>query len=224
LTKNIKLKKHEYKGFLVVIEGTDASGKTTQIELLKKYLECKAYGVIVSEWKSSELIASVIDEAKDRNLFNANTFSLMYAADFAYRLENQVIPALEAGYVVLMDRYAYTAFARDVVRGVKPNWVRKLYDYAPIPDITFYIDIPVKTLMKRIISAQGFDYYESGRDIGFSTDFYESFKIYQTKILEEYSKMVDEYNFVKVDGDKSIEKIADLIREKTMNLVERKEK
>lgn len=217
-----KLKKHGYKGMLVVVEGTDFAGKSTQIELLKKYLECQAFGVVVSEWKSSELIASVIDDAKDRNLFNANTFSLMYAADFAYRMENQVIPSLEAGFVVLMDRYTYTAYARDVVRGVKPNWVRKLYDYAPSPDLTFYLDMPIKSLMKRIIASQGFDYYESGRDIGFSTDFYESFKIYQTKILEEYNKMIEEYGFVKIDGDKSIGAIHEIIKDKTQKLLKEK--
>ncbi|MDD3594718.1 MAG: dTMP kinase [Candidatus Gastranaerophilales bacterium] len=211
--------KHGYDGLLIVIEGTDGSGKSTQIELLKKYLECEAYGVVISEWKSSELIASVIDDAKERNLFNANTFSLMYASDFAFRLENQVLPALQAGFAVLMDRYTYTAYARDVVRGVKPSWVRKLYNYAPAPDMTFYIDIPVKPLLKRIIASKGFDYYESGRDIGLSTDFYESFKIYQAKILEEYGKMVDEYNFIRVDGNKPIEENHEFIKEKVAELL-----
>jgi len=121
----------------------------------------------------------------------------------------------------LMDRYAYTAYARDVVRGVKPAWVRKLYDYAPAPDMTFYIDIPVKTLLKRIIASKGFDYYESGRDIGLSTDFYESFKIYQNKILEEYSKMIDEYDFIKVDGNDSIENIHNVIKENTIKLLDK---
>ncbi len=211
--------KHGYKGILVVIEGTDASGKSTQIELLKKYLECQAYGVVVSEWKSSELIASVIDDAKERNLLNANTFSLMYASDFAYRLENQVIPALESGFIVLMDRYTYTAYARDVVRGAKPAWVRKLYGYAPAPDMTFYIDVPVETTLKRIIASKNFDYYEAGRDIGLSTDFYESFKMYQTRILEEYDKMIEEYDFIKVNGEDSIEKIHKVIKENTEKLL-----
>jgi len=214
--------KHGYKGFLVVVEGTDASGKSTQIELLKKYLECQAYGVVVSEWKSSELIASVIDDAKERNLFNANTFSLMYAADFAYRLENQVLPALDAGFIVLMDRYTYTAYARDVVRGVKPAWVRKLYNYAPAPDMTFFIDIPVESLLKRIIASKNFDYYEAGRDIGLSTDFYESFKMYQNRILDEYAKMTDEYGFIKVDGTDSVENIHKVIKEKVRDLINSK--
>ena len=211
--------KHGYKGRLIVIEGTDAAGKSTQIGLLKKYLEYMAYGVQVSEWKSSELIAGVIDDAKERNLFNANTFSLMYAADFAFRLENQVIPALDAGFIVLMDRYTYTAYARDVVRGVKPNWVSKLYDYAPTPDMTFYIDIPVKILLKRIIANTGFDYYESGRDIGLSTDFYESFKLYQNKIIDEYNKMIEEYNFIKVNGQDNINTIHEFIKSNVIRLL-----
>ena len=214
--------KHDYNGALVVIEGTDASGKSTQIDLLKRHLEGKGYGVVVSEWKSSELIASVIDDAKERNLFNANTFSLMYASDFAFRLENQVLPSLEAGFIVLMDRYTYTAYARDVVRGVKPAWVRKLYNYAPAPDMTFYIDIPVDTILKRIIASKNFDYYEAGRDIGLSTDFYDSFKMYQTKIMEEYAQMSKEYDFIKINGNDSIEDIHKVIKQNTMDLINRK--
>jgi dTMP kinase len=200
MSEPIPKTKHGYPGLLIVIDGTDGSGKSTQIQLLKEWLECEAYGVLVSEWKTSELIASVIDEAKDRNLLNANTFSLMYASDFAFRIENHVIPALKSGFIVLMDRYTYTAYARDVVRGVKREWVRKLYDYAPEPDLVFYLNIPVEVLLKRIIGTKGFDYYESGRDIGLSTDFYESFKLYQKRILEEYSKMSDDYNFIKIEG------------------------
>lgn len=190
----------EHKGLLIVIEGTDGSGKSTQIEKLKRWIEDKSYGCMVSEWKTSRLIANVIDDAKDRNLLNATTFSLLYAADFADRLENTIIPALESGFVVLLDRYTYTAFARDVVRGLDMEWVKKLYDYAPKPDLVFYLDMPIDILLKRVIGTTGLDYWESGRDIGLSTDFYESFKIYQTKCLEEYNKMKDEYNFVSIDG------------------------
>lgn len=190
----------EHKGLLIVVEGTDGSGKSTQIEKLKRWIEDKSYGCMVSEWKTSRLIANVIDDAKDRNLLNATTFSLLYAADFADRLENTIIPALESGFVVLLDRYTYTAFARDVVRGLDMEWVKKLYDYAPKPDLVFYLDMPIDILLKRVIGTTGLDYWESGRDIGLSTDFYESFKIYQTKCLEEYNKMKDEYNFVSIDG------------------------
>ena len=192
--------KHNHKGILIVIEGTDGSGKSTQIEKLRRWIEDKSYGCMVSEWKTSRLIANVIDDAKDRNLLNATTFSLLYAADFADRLENTIIPALDSGFVVLLDRYTYTAFARDVVRGLNMEWVKKLYDYAPKPDLVFYLDMPIDILLKRVIGTTGLDYWESGRDIGLSTDFYESFKIYQAKCLDEYNKMKEEYNFVCIDG------------------------
>ena len=189
-----------HKGLLIVIEGTDGSGKSTQIEKLRRWIEDKSYGCMVSEWKTSRLIANVIDDAKDRNLLNATTFSLLYAADFADRLENTIIPALDSGFVVLLDRYTYTAFARDVVRGLDIDWVKKLYNYAPQPDLVFYLDMPIDVLLKRVIGTTGLDYWESGRDIGLSTDFYESFKIYQAKCLEEYNKMKPAYNFVSIDG------------------------
>lgn len=192
--------KKDHKGLLIVIEGTDGSGKSTQIEKLRRWIEDKSYGCMVSEWKTSRLIANVIDDAKDRNLLNATTFSLLYAADFADRLENTIIPALDSGFVVLLDRYTYTAFARDVVRGLDIDWVKQLYNYAPEPDLVFYLDMPIDILLKRVIGTTGLDYWESGRDIGLSTDFYESFKIYQAQCLEEYNKMKPEYNFVSIDG------------------------
>ena len=192
--------KKGHKGLLIVIEGTDGSGKSTQIEKLRRWIEDKSYGCMVSEWKTSRLIANVIDDAKDRNLLNATTFSLLYASDFADRLENTIIPALDSGFVVLLDRYTYTAFARDVVRGLNIDWVKQLYNYAPEPDLVFYLDMPIDVLLKRVIGTTGLDYWESGRDIGLSTDFYESFKIYQAKCLEEYNKMKPEYNFVSIDG------------------------
>jgi len=219
--KNKMLTKHGYPGLLVVIEGTDGSGRTTQINLLKNWIESQCYGVIVSEWKTSELIASVIDNAKERNLLNANTFSLMYASDFAHRLENTIIPALKSGFVVLLDRYTYTAFARDVVRGVKPKWVRKLYDFAPEPDLIFYLEQPVDVLLKRIIASKGLDYYESGRDIGLSTDFYESFKMYQSKILDEYEQMKEKHSFISIDGTQPIETVQEKMREEIAKLLEK---
>lgn len=203
--ENCKTKDH--KGLLIVIEGTDGSGKSTQIQKLRRWIEDKSYGCMVSEWKTSRLIANVIDDAKDRNLLNATTFSLLYAADFADRLENTIIPALDSGFVVLLDRYTYTAFARDVVRGLDFDWVKQLYNYAPKPDLVFYLDMPIDTLLKRVIGTTGLDYWESGRDIGLSTDFYESFKLYQSKCLEEYNKMKSEYNFVSIDGTLPIKDI-----------------
>lgn len=192
--------KHGYEGLLIVIEGTDGSGKSTQIERLKRWIEDQSYGVMVSEWKTSKFIADAINDAKDRNLLNATTFSLLYAADFADRLEQVIIPALKAGFVVILDRYIYTAYARDVVRGHDIEWLKNLYDYAPEPDMVFYLDVPVEILLKRIIGTTGLDYWESGRDIGLSSDFYKSFQIYQSKCLDEYQKMIKEYGFISIDG------------------------
>ena len=212
--------KHGYEGLLIVIEGTDGSGKSTQLELLKKSIQAQSYGVMVSEWKTSRLIANVIDDAKERNLLNATTFSLLYAADFADRLENQIIPALKSGFIVLLDRYYYTALARDVVRGQDIEWVKNLYDYAPEPDLVFYLDMPVDVLMKRIIGTTGLDYYESGRDIGFSTDFYKSFEIYQNKCLEQYNVMKSEYNFKCIDGTKSIKEIHKIMNTEVQKILD----
>ncbi len=212
--------KNGYEGLLVVIEGTDGSGKSTQLELLKRSLQDKSYGVMVSEWKTSRLIANVIDDAKDRNLLNATTYSLLYAADFADRLENQIIPALQSGFIVLLDRYFYTALARDVVRGQNIEWVKNLYEYAPEPDLIFYLDMPVDILLKRIIGTTGLDFYESGRDVGFSTDFYKSFEIYQNKCLEQYNQMKSEYNFISIDGTKSIKEIHKIMNDEVQKLLD----
>ena len=212
--------KSGYEGLLVVIEGTDGSGKSTQLELLKRSIQDKSYGVMVSEWKTSRLIANVIDDAKERNLLNATTYSLLYAADFADRLENQIIPALKSGFIVLLDRYYYTALARDVVRGQDINWVKNLYDYAPDPDLIFYLDMPVEVLLKRIIGTTGLNYYESGRDVGFSTDFYKSFKIYQQKCLDEYNNMKSEYNFKSIDGTMSVEEIHKIMNDEVQKILD----
>lgn len=212
--------KNGYEGLLIVIEGTDGSGKSTQLELLKKSIQDKSYGVMVSEWKTSRLIANVIDDAKERNLLNATTYSLLYAADFVDRLENQIIPALKSGFIVLLDRYFYTALARDVVRGQDIEWVKNLYEYAPEPDLVFYLDMPVDVLLKRIIGTTGLDFYESGRDVGFSTDFYKSFEIYQNKCLEQYDKMKAEYNFISIDGTKSIKEIHKIMNDEVQKLLQ----
>lgn len=212
--------KNGYEGLLIVIEGTDGSGKSTQLELLKRSLQDKSYGVMVSEWKTSRLIANVIDDAKDRNLLNATTYSLLYAADFADRLENQIIPALKSGFIVLLDRYFYTALARDVVRGQDIEWVKNLYEYAPEPDLIFYLDMPVDILLKRIIGTTGLDFYESGRDVGFSTDFYKSFEIYQNKCLEQYDKMKSVYNFESIDGTLGINEIHKIMNDEVQKLLD----
>lgn len=212
--------KHGYPGLLIVLEGTDGVGKSTQVNLLKNYIENECYGCMSSEWKTSRLISNVINEAKDKNLLNTTTFSLLYAADYADRLENCIIPALKAGFVVILDRYIYTAFVRDSVRGHDINWVKKLYDFAPAPDLIFYLDVSVDVLLKRIIGSTGLDYYESGRDIGLSTDIYNSFEIYQKRCIEEYKKLQKEYDFIKINGEQPKEVIHLQIKEKVREVLD----
>ena len=211
-------KKHGYDGLLVVIEGTDGSGKSTQVNLLSKYIIDRCYGCTVSEWKTSRLISGIINEAKEKNMLNTTTYSLLYAADYTDRLENEIIPALKAGFVVLMDRYVYTAFVRDSVRGHDINWVKNLYSFAPKPDLVFYLNVAPDILIKRLIAKNGaLDYFESGRDIGLSTDIYNSFEIYQKRCLDEYKKLIKEYGFIELDGTKS----QDEIHQKIKNEVEK---
>lgn len=216
----MQYQKHGYDGLLIVIEGTDGAGKSTQVKMLEKYIQNQSYGCMISEWKTSRLISDVINQAKDHNLLNATTFSLLYAADYADRLENIIIPALKAGFVVLLDRYTYTAFVRDSVRGHDINWVKNLYDYAPEPDLVFYLKMPVDKLLKRLIGSDGLDYFESGRDIGLSGDIYNSFEIYQTKCLKEYEKFEKEYNFITIDGDLDRAEIHKIIKKEVKKVLE----
>lgn len=208
----MELRAHGYEGLLIVVEGTDGAGKSTQVKMLDKFIQNQGFGCMISEWKTSRLISEVINNAKERNLLNATTYSLLYAADYADRLENVIIPALKAGFVVILDRYTYTAYVRDSVRGHDIDWVKNLYDYAPTPDLVFYLKMPVDKLLKRMIGANGLDYFESGRDIGLSSDIYNSFEIYQTKCLAEYEKLEKEYNFITLDGTLSKEEIHKAIK------------
>ena len=144
----------------------------------------------------------------------------MYAADYADRLENVIIPALKSGFVVLLDRYVYTAYVRDSVRGHDINWVKKLYEFAPEPDLVFYLKMPPDLLIKRLIASGGLDYFESGRDIGLSTDIYKSFEIYQKRCLDEYKKLEKEYGFIELDGTKSKEEIHNIIKNKIKEVLD----
>ena len=216
-----KNRPHGYDGLLIVIEGTDGSGKSTQVNMLSKYIKDKCFGCTVSQWKTSRLISGVINEAKERNMLNTTTFSLLYAADYTDRLENEIIPALKAGFVVLMDRYIYTAYVRDSVRGHNINWVKNLYSFAPKPDLVFYLNVPEHDLIKRLIAKNGaLDYFESGRDIGLSMDIYNSFEIYQKRCLDEYKKLSKEYGFIELDGSKPKEEIHSIIKENVEKLLD----
>ena len=151
----MKNKTQNYNGLLIVIEGTDGAGKSTQVNLLSQHIKNQCYGCTVSQWKTSRLISGVINEAKEKNMLNSTTYSLLYAADYADRLENEIIPALKAGFVVLMDRYIYTAFVRDSARGHDINWVKELYSFAPKPDLVFYLNVPIDSLIKRLLLKDG---------------------------------------------------------------------
>ena len=207
-------KKHGYPGKLFIVEGVDGSGKSTQIDLLKKWLEAEGYSVFYTEWNSSELVKETTREAKKKNLLTPTTFSLLHATDFADRLNYQIIPPLKAGMIVLADRYAYTAFARDVVRGVSPNWVRDLYSFAVKPDISFYFDVPIQIACDRILSNRAeIKFHEAGMDLWLHNDTRESFKIFQGRIMDQYKKMVDEFGLTVVNATDEIHDQQDIVRE-----------
>lgn len=214
---------HGYEGLLIVIEGTDGSGKSSQVNMLSDYIKKQGFGCTVSEWKTSRLISGVINDAKERNALNTITYSLLYAADYTDRLENEIIPALKSGFVVLMDRYTYTAYVRDSVRGHNINWVKNLYSFAPKPDLVFYLNVPPDILIKRLIAKNGvLDYFEAGRDIGLSTDIYNSFEIYQKRCIEQYKKLKEEYGFIELDGTKPIKVIHNEIKKRVQDLLNSK--
>lgn len=198
--------KHHYDGTLVCVEGIDGSGKSTQLALLRDWLKDINQDVIYTEWNSSELISQTTKLAKKKNMLSPRTFSLLHAVDFADRLKQVIAPALKAGFIVLADRYAYTSFARDVARGVDPNWVRGVYDFAIKPDLAVYFDIDPKTSLERICSNRAPKFYEAGMDLKISNDPYESYVIFQSRVIEEYKNMLDEFGIVKLDANDTIHK------------------
>src|SRR5215470_10613148 len=191
-------------GKLVAVEGLDGSGKSTQVYLLKRWLELDGYKVFFTEWNSSAIVRKATRKGKKRQLLTSTTFSLIHFTDFADRYERQILPILSAGYIVLADRYIFTAFARDAVRGCDRKWLRTLYSYAMKPDVTFFFDVPLKTALGRILDGRTrVKYHEAGMDMGYSKDPYESFRMFQGKIYQEYRRMVREFDFIKIDASQS---------------------
>ena len=198
---------HIFPGKLFVVEGTDGSGKSTQLALLYQWLKAEGYPVFFSEWNSSPLVKDTTKRAKKRHLFTPGTFSLLHATDFADRTERDIIPPLKAGAIVLADRYIYTAFARDVARGCDRAWVRQVYRFAVKPTIAFLFPAPLDAAIDRIVSGRpALKYYEAGLDMDWSDDAEESFTIFQGKILAEYDRMVDEFGLTVIDATGSIER------------------
>jgi len=208
------LKQNTYPGKLIVVEGIDGSGKSTQIDLLYKWLEAQGKSVYFSEWNSSELVKSTTRLAKNQKLFTPTTFSILQCTDFADRWENLVLPMIKAGVIVLADRYAFTGFARDVARGVDPLWVRNLYSFALQPDVVMYFRVPLDVAVDRITSSRAkIKYYEAGMDLGLSDNRTTSFRLFQQRIIDEYDKMVDEFNFTVIDGTLPIQKEQKQVRQ-----------
>lgn len=201
-----------YPGKIIAIEGTDGVGRSTQIRLLREWLEVKGFGVVETGWTRSTLMQPTIDLAKASNTLNKLTFVLLYATDFADRLEKEIIPALKAGFIVLSDRYIFTALARAGVRGVDGAWLRGLYGFAIQPDLTFYLKVDVDTLTKRVIESRGLDFWESGMDMKIADDIYDSFRSYQRALLREYGSLAQEFGFKVLDARRPIEAIQQDLR------------
>lgn len=203
-----------FPGRLIAVEGLDGSGKSTQIYLLKRWLEAEGVRVYFSEWNSSELVKSATSKGKKRELLTPTTFSLIHATDFADRYERHLLPLLRAGYVVLCDRYIYTAFARDVVRGCPPQWVRGVYNFAALPDITFFFKADLEVSLNRILEGRPkLKFFEAGMDLRLSPDPYESFRIFQGRILEQYLAMSTEFNFIVIDANQRVEAQQGIVRQ-----------
>ena len=212
---------HEYPGKLFVVEGIDGSGKTTQLSLLAKWLTAAGQRVFVTEWNSSALVKAATKAGKKKNALTPMTFSLLHATDFADRLLYNIIPPLKAGMIVLADRYAYTAFARDAARGVDRNWVRELYSFAVRPDLALYFKVPIDVSLDRLLARRvKLKFYEAGMDLGLSPNIAESFRLFQGQVLEEYDRIVEEYDLTVVDARASITDQQRMVRRVVAPLLE----
>jgi len=202
----------ELKGKLIVIEGTDGVGRSTHTGLLKQWLENNGHAVLDTGMTRSALAGEGLKEAKEGHTLGSLTMTLFYATDFADRLENEMIPALRAGFVVLTDRYIYSIMARALVRGADPEWVRRVYDFALKPDMVIYLRVSVNELITRVVQSEGFNYWESGMDLHLGEDLYDSFVEYQTRLLQKYEDMAALYNFQAIDTSHNIEDVFEQIK------------
>src|ERR1700722_12349713 len=210
---NSLLTPHKFPGKLIVVEGIDGSGKSTQLQLVKRYLEAKGLRPFFTEWNSAELVKAVTKKGKKKMSLTPMTFSLLHATDFAYRLGHSILPPLKAGKIVLADRYAFTAFARDVVRGCDREWVRWVYEFAPRPDRAFYFNVPIDVSVNRLLSGRAkIKEYEAGMDMGLATDLVGCFRIFQGRILNEYRTIAAEHGLTEIDATQSIGEQQQIVR------------
>ncbi|HEX9445935.1 MAG TPA: thymidylate kinase [Candidatus Binatia bacterium] len=210
----------ELKGKLIVLEGTDGVGRSTHISLLKQWLENTGHAVLDTGMTRSALAGKRLRQAKEGHTLGGITMSLFYATDFADRLENEMIPALRAGFVVLTDRYIYSLMARSIVRGADPEWIRDVCSFALKPDAVFYLRVNVDDLVTRVIQSSGFDYWESGMDLHLGEDRYDSFMEYQGRLLAQFDKMVDSYGFEVVEASGTIEDVFENLKDRISRVVQ----
>lgn len=200
-------------GKLIVIEGTDGVGRSTQIDLLRTWLEQQGRAVIDTGITRSKLAGKGIRRAKEGHTLGRVTLSLLYAADFADRLEDEIVPALRAGFVVLADRYIYSLMARALVREIEPDWIYTVYGFALKPDAVFYLRIGVDDLIPRVVFSRGFNYWESGMDLYPSEDMYDGFRRYQTSLLAQFDKLAAEFGFTVIDASADALSVFDQLRD-----------
>ena len=200
MEKNL-FREHDYPGKLIIVEGIDGSGKSTQLDLLHTWLQSKKHIVFFTEWNSSAIVKETTKLGKKKRILTPTTFSLLHSIDFADRYYNAIVPPLKAGMIVLCDRYVYTAFARDAARGCNKDWLRNLYSFAVKPDLAVYFRVDTETSLKRITTCRAeIKYHEAGMDMGLSDNITESFKMFQGRIVDEYDSMVDEFGIKMIDG------------------------
>ena len=204
-------------GKLIVIEGNDGVGRSSQVELLQSWLESLGYAVMVTGLTRSVLVNQGITKAKSGHTLGTTTFNLYYATDFADLLEKQMVPALRAGFIVLADRYVYTTIARAMVRGIDPEWIREVYSFAIVPDLTFYLRLDTDQLAKRVLASTGLNYWESGMDLRLGEDMYDSFMVYQTRLTEAFEQMSERYDLQIVDASRPIQTINDELKQKIIS-------
>ena len=206
-------------GRLIVIEGTDGVGRSTQMQLLRPWLESSGYAVVDTEMTRSDLVGAGLKQAKEGHTLGPSTLNLFYATDFVDRFESQILPALRAGFIVLTDRYIYSLMARALVRGADPQWIRSIYGLALVPDTVFYLRIDVDDLITRVLQRGGFDHWESGMDMRLGADLFDSFVNYQTQLVEQFDSMAQEYGFEVINSVQPVERIAELLKQKMLPLL-----
>jgi dTMP kinase len=212
-------KEGDLPGKLIVLEGTDGVGRSTQIQKLRGWLEDEGYAVSDTGLRRSPMTQPGLEAAKDGHTLSRLTMSLFYATDFADRLENQILPALKAGFIVLSDRYFYSVIARDAVRGIDPSWSREVYGFALKPDAVFYLKTDVDHLVTRMVHGRGFNYWESGMDIHCADNLYDSFVAYQSLLIKQFDHMASEYGFTTINATRSVPEVFQDLRRRIRKVI-----